>query len=733
MGVVYAAVDEESGREVALKVIRDECRDEESRLRFRREGRVAASLDHPLVCRVLEAGEEEGRPFIAMERLRGEPLSDRLREGPLVPSRAGRVALDVLEALAALHERGLVHRDLKPSNVFLAGERVKILDLGLVRPLLPPGGDETAAALTATGAVLGTPRYMSPEQVRGRDVDPRTDLFAAGALLFEMLTGRPAFDGPSPVELLGAILHDEPPHVGGAPLAAALGRVARKAMSKHPADRYPDAGAMAAEVSRALAAGGDGTARTVSLTRVIVLPFRMLRAEPSLDFLAFSLPDALTAALTGLPGLVVRSSLQAARYAGEGVDLARLSSEAQVDAAVTGTLLPAGERLRVGVQLVTVPDGAVTWTDQAVVAIGDVFDLEVDLVKRISASLALPLGAREEGLLERDRPASPRAYEHYLRANEAARSATGWATAVGLYERCLEEDPRFAPAWARLGRVRRLLAKFRGETPESNRSLAESAFRKALDLNPDLPAAHHLFAQFEVEEGRASAAMTRLLRRARSRPNDTDLFVGLVVACRFCGLLDASLAAGARARRLDPAARTSVGFTLHLLGRFEEAIAVDPDGFRGVTPFALLALGRTAEAAARIEQLWRDPAAGEDGRLYLALLGGTDAEVDALLPAYEAAVGHDPEALFATGSLLCRRGQVERGLSTVRRAVEAGLACPTALLTDPALALLAAHPSHAGALALAREGRRRALDAYRAEGGEAVLGPEPDEPAPPRA
>lgn len=730
MGVVYAAVDEETSRPVALKLIRDGCGDEEARLRFRREGRVAASLDHPLVCRVYEVGEEDGRPYIAMERLTGEALSERLRAGPFSPSEAGRIALDVLEALGALHERGLVHRDLKPSNVFLSDGRARLLDLGLVRPVRPGGEDATRDALTATGAVVGTPRYMAPEQVRGRAVDERTDLFAAGAVLFEMLTGRPAFDAPSAAELLGAILHDEPPHVGGAPLAAALGAVARRAMAKHPADRPESAARMRSEVERALSAGGDGSARVVALTRLIVLPFRMLRPDPGLDFLAFSLPDALTAALSGLPGIVVRSSLQAARYAGD-VDLARLAAEAHVDAAVSGTVLPAGERLRVTVQLLELPAGTVLWTDSATLSIGDVFDLEVEVVRRISASLALPLGAREERLLERDRPASTRAFESYLRANEAARDPSAWGTARGLYEACVAEDPGFAPAWARLGRVRRLLGKFRGEAPEESRRQAEEAFRRALDLNPDLAAAHHLYAHFEVEEGRAPEAMARLLQQARQRPGDVELFAGLVVACRFCGLMDASVAAHARARRIDPNARTSVAFTHYFRGAYDEALQADQGEVRGIRPFVHLATGRTEEGVAVLRGDWGNPGAGEDPRLYLALVAGTDAEVQAQLPAFDAAVGHDPEALFFSGALLCRRGDATRGLARVRLAVERGFACPTALLSDPWVGALSEREEHAEVLALATAARSRALVHYRAGGGESVLCAEPE--APPRA
>ena len=227
------------------------------------------------------------------------------------------IGLGILAALSALHARGIVHRDLKPSNVFLTPHGVKLLDFGLARPE-PERSLGSATGLTRTGIVMGTPRYMAPEQVTGEPVDARSDLFAAGAILFEMLAGRPAFGGRTVVEILHATLYEQPPALTGSPAVAAVDRVIRRALAKRPADRPASADAMAEELRAVRGADGDDTpALARALTRLVVLPFRVLRPDPETDFLAFSLPDAIATSLSGIGSLIVRSSATAARFAGE--------------------------------------------------------------------------------------------------------------------------------------------------------------------------------------------------------------------------------------------------------------------------------------------------------------------------------------------------------------------------------------------------------------------------------
>ena len=210
---------------------------------------------------------------------------------------------------------------------------------------------------------------------------------------------------------------------------------------------------------------------------------------------------------------VVRSSLAAARFAGETPDLKTIAAETDVDIVLTGTLLSSGGQLRVSTQLVEAPSGALNWSKTSQMAVQDIFQLQDDLVNRIVESLSLPLTAREHRRLKHDVPASPTAYEYYLRGNLLYHDWTKMSVARDLYLRCIEEDPQYAPAWARLGRCHRLIAKWSGE-PDIDLARAETALKRALQLNPDLPVAHHVYAQLESDIGRAQDAMERLLRRA---------------------------------------------------------------------------------------------------------------------------------------------------------------------------------------------------------------------------
>src|SRR5262249_24539457 len=294
-------------------------------------------------------GEDNGELFIAMELLEGESLADRLRRSALTVAEAIPIGLDILAALTALHSLGVVHRDLKPSNVYITPHGVKLLDFGLAQPIDPEGADALGGdeRLTRTGLVIGTPRYMAPEQVSGKPLDARSDLFAVGAILFEMLAGRPAFDGRSAVEIVHATLHEQPPALSGSPAIAAADRVIRRALAKEPWQRPPTAAAMAEELRAVQGARGDTTpALARPLTRLVVLPVRVLRADPDTDFLAFSLPDAIATSLSSIDSLVVRSSATAARFDREAPDLKAVAAEADVDLVVMGTLLRSGDELR---------------------------------------------------------------------------------------------------------------------------------------------------------------------------------------------------------------------------------------------------------------------------------------------------------------------------------------------------------------------------------------------------
>src|SRR5262245_47136922 len=339
-----------------------------------------------------------------------------------------------------------------------------------------------------------------------------------------------------------------------------------------------------------------------SRRRLIVLPFRMLRADPTTDFLAFSLPEALTTSLSALKSLVVRSSLAASRFATGPQDLKTIAAEADVDLIVTGTLLSAGDEIRVTAQLTDARSGTLMCPYSMQTSIGHVFRLQDELTECIVNALSLQLTSREQRILRQDVPAEPKAYEYYLRGNQFSQDPKQWAAARDLYLRCVDADPCFAPAWARLGRIHHVMAKYLTTGVEEGLKRAESAFRQALDLNPDLAIAHKFYAQLEVDQGRATDAMARLLQRAREAA-DPEIFAALISPLRYCGLLEASAAAYGRATALDPTIRTSVVHTWFLQRDYKRVAPTKLEDNPYIVALSLAEVGRGNEAVATLRNL----------------------------------------------------------------------------------------------------------------------------------
>ncbi|HEY7055894.1 MAG TPA: protein kinase [Vicinamibacterales bacterium] len=728
MGVVYAARDDRLERTVALKTLSSLARDPIAHQRLWREARAAASVNHPNICQIYEIGEDQGRLFIAMELLEGEVLAERLRRGPLSASETLPIGLGVLGALSALHARGVVHRDLKPSNVFLTVHGVKLLDFGLARAELT-SAIQASTELTVPGTVMGTPRYMAPEQITGDVVDTRADLFAAGAILFEMLAGRAAFGGRTIAEVIHATCYEQPPALTGSPAVAAVDRVIRRALAKRPDDRPASADEMATDL-RAVEGVDGNTASTMArpLTRLVVLPFRVLRPDPETDFLAFSLPDAISTSLSGIGSLIVRSSAVAARFAADAPDLKALAADADVDRVVLGTVLRAGDQLRASAQLVEAPGGTLLTSHTVQSSMGDLFRLQDDISRRVAEALSLPLSGTVAPTPES--PHNARAYEMYLRANELSRTYEGLSEARTLYERCLELDPRFAPAWAHLGRCHRVIGKYiDAEVGSENR--AEEAFRRALALSPGLSIAHKFYANLEADIGQAQGAVVRLLAEANRHGNDPELFAGLVHAARYCGLYDESIAASAEARRLDPNVPTSIDQTLLMAGDVDRLLTVElprviagaDDGIRVV---ALGMAGRRDEARQvliEMRKAVRIPLFQTWIEYLLAWLDRRTEDMQSLRSTFGTlSIREDPEAIFQEGWMMCDVGEHAKGFVHLQRAVDRGyFAVPTLtaraqfdpLRNDPAFQLLVKR---------AEAGRHRALAAFREAGGARLLG-----------
>ena len=727
MGVVYAAHDDQLDRPVAIKTLRDVGGDGTARERLLREARTGASLSHPNICQLYELGEQDGELYLAMELLDGEPLSARIARGALPLAEAVEVALPVLAALDALHRRGVIHRDLKPSNVFLTPFGVKLLDFGLARPMAGLAGE--TMMFTMPGTILGTPHYLAPEQLRGEPADHRSDLFAAGVVLFEMLAGQPPFGGGAKTmaQVFHAIMSDQPPALGGAPAIAAIDRVIHRALQKRPEERYASASAMADDVRAVLMLADSGKiARAHRLRRLIVLPFLVLRSDPDTDFLAFSLADAITSSLSSLDSLVVRSSVTASRFGSEVPDLTALAAKADVDLVLTGTILRAGDQIRVNTQLMEAPSGAVVTTHSSQMPLGDVFALQDELSRRVVSALALPLSAGDEQRLQSDVPASAKAYEYYLRANELNTNPRNWAIARGLYQQCVAEDPQYAPAWARLGRLNRVLGTYSGGDAGTYYAEAEAAFKRALELNPDLSLAHNLYTNLEVEMGQPEAAMLRLTARAAKHTGDPELFAGLVQACRYCGLLDASIAAFEHARRLDPQIRTSVAHAYFSLGQYERTIATDVEEPSVLTAYALAGLGRTAEAVVHLRQFEDVPIP----KMYKLYASGVRALLSGERPAAAEMFRHltsttalrDPCGWFYVARASAYLNETDAALTFLERSVRGGFFCFPGLARDPWLDSLRSTHRFRALLAEAEGRHRQAAQAFARAGGDRLLG-----------
>jgi TolB-like protein len=638
----------------------------------------------------------------------------------------------ILEALEALHDLEIVHRDLKPSNVFLTRHGVKLLDFGLARSTSPARAvdtDEakTATALTAPGLIVGTPQYMAPEQASGGTAGPAADVFAAGSILYEMLTGRRAFEGASSVDVLYAVLHHDPPPLSGSREIEALDHVIRLAIAKRPEDRYPSAHAMLDAVNTvSLSSGTARAVQTRTVARLIALPFRVLKKDEETDFLAYSLPDAISSSLSGIDSLIVRSSLVAARFEGP-VDPKRIAAEAEVDAILTGSVMRVGDRIRLTCELVEAPSATMIWSETVNSSMQDLFKIQDELSERVVHSLMLPLSERERHIFRRDVPASAQGYEFYLRANQIAaiRTLDNMRLARDLYRQCLDIDPDYAPGWARLGRVARFLEKF-GEDPEENLKRADEAFRKAFALNPDLAIAHNLYTQIECDQGRAPQAMLRLLDRARFRRNDPDLFAGLVQACRYSDELEASVAAHRRARHLDPHVVTSVAHTYFLLGEYQKTL--ECYGTKGgfyLDCAALVMLGDNETALAKLRE--REQAGGATGTVWAiiqslrAYLEGDFAECLSAIEVGEPLARKDPECLYYMARHLAQIDQRERAIKMLSSVLDSGFLCGSAMSCDPWLASLRSLPDYSELLHIADQRRSPAHAAFLEAGGHQLL------------
>jgi eukaryotic-like serine/threonine-protein kinase len=495
MGEVYRARDTRLRREVAVKILHSQ--DQEQLRRFELEARAASALNHPNIVVVHDVGSEGGTAYVVSELLEGQTLRERLSIGALPESKAIGYGVQITSALAAAHDKGIVHRDLKPENIFVMRDgSVKLLDFGLAKlmhreePDGPLAGDPTLT--TDVGVVMGTVGYMSPEQVMGLPADARSDLFAFGAILYEMLSGRRAFSGASAAETWSAIMRDEPPPLSPESAPSPIERVIRRCLEKSPDERFQSARDLAFALGESSSSSIAGSAaRRVTPARksrvpvvvgllllavaaavgmnvgrirdrlmggvaapgirsLAVLPLQNLSGDPGQDYFADGMTDALTASLAQIRSVKVISRTSAMLYKGSKKPLPEIARDLHVDAVVEGSFARSGDRVRITAQLIRAQNDAHFWAKSYERQLGDILTLQGEIARAIAEQIEAELTVDERTRLGAKRPVAAKAYEAYLLGRFSLDKGTdeGMRDALQQFNRALEIQNDYAAAYA---------------------------------------------------------------------------------------------------------------------------------------------------------------------------------------------------------------------------------------------------------------------------------------------
>jgi serine/threonine protein kinase/Tfp pilus assembly protein PilF len=618
MGVVYRARDSRLGRTVAVKVLGEQLlSDPTARERFLREARTASALNHPHICTVHEVGEADGQVFIVMEHVEGKPLRELVPVGGFPVETAIRYGIQIADALAHAHEHNIVHRDLKTANVVVTPEgRAKVLDFGLARRVPRTVTEEEATgsvdSLTEAGVIVGTVHYMAPETLQAGPADARTDLWALGVILYEMVSGKLPFEGRTLFEVTAKILQESPPPLPPR-VPAGLAAIIQRCLAKEPGQRYQRASEVRAAletaqsvstplavsqpgiVSRRTFLWGTGAVTGAVLLSMVgleyfgghgrvidsiaILPLANAGGDPETEYLSDGITENVIGRLSQLPKLKVIAFSSVVRYKGRAVDPKEVVHDLHVGAVLTGRVVQRGDSVAIHAELVDAQDGRRLWGEQYDAKLTGLLTIQDDIAKKISEQLRRRLTGEEERRLTKRYTENTEAYQLYLKGRYYWYKFTpeGYEKSLEYYRQAIDKDPAYALAYCGLADTY-LSMLFEGlQPPQDLLPKAEAANHKALEIDDALGEAHMGLASLAHAQWNFTTA-------AREYPRAIELSPGFVPAHRFYaqvvlrnqGRFDEAIAEMRRAQELDPlSAETNktLGATLFWAGRTDEAIA----------------------------------------------------------------------------------------------------------------------------------------------------------------
>jgi eukaryotic-like serine/threonine-protein kinase len=625
MGVVYEAEDVKLGRHVALKFLPEELTNDVQALeRFRREARAASALNHPNICTIYEIDEVGGRAFIAMELLDGETLRQRINGKALELETVLNVGIQIAQGLAAAHDKGIVHRDLKPENLFVTRDRrIKILDFGLAK-LTQAKADSIATARTLDaqtqpGVVMGTVGYMSPEQVRGEAADHRADIFAFGAILYEMLTGKRAFQGASAVETMGAILkHDPISAVDVVPtISPELQHIVHRCLEKDPGQRFHSASDLAfalqssPSISKAdLPVQAHRRLRTTPITLAVlillfaltllwrfrpwseskwigpgtqihslaVLPLNNFSSDPAQEYFVDGMTEELITRLSTIGSLRVISRTSVMQYKNVRKPLPQIAKELNVDAVVEGSVLRSGDRVRITAQLLEAQNDKHLWAESYERDLKDIFALQADVARDITDQVRVRVTQQEQSRLARAERVNPLAVDAYEKGRYYTNQRTleGIKAGLAYFQQAIEADDRFAPAYAGLATAYGVAGFYGALSDRESNSRARAAAQKAIDLDDTLAEAHGNLAGLFFDSDHDPEHAEHEYRYAIAlNPNYAHVHNGYSIFLSALLRNPEALREAKRAYELDPlspAIGINYPWTIFMLGEPEEGI-----------------------------------------------------------------------------------------------------------------------------------------------------------------